>query len=197
MNNKEWDKLIAFLNGVAGATELLSRASQNGFFIEAVCLSANIIDAQLRIGIILKHQVETKSREIPVEYLFQEEKGKKFSERDIFKIAKAKDVINDELFKKLSNIYDARNSVIHRYIITEITTAKVLDIGIRYEKLLQEINSRIFEIEKEQITLGIGMTVSGPNFEGPEAQKWLKEMADDKHSSSWLSEAIQKSKENN
>ena len=190
MNNKEWDKLVAFLNGVAGATELLSRASQNGFFIEAVCLSANIIDAQLRIGIILKHQIETKSREIHIEYLFQDEKGKKYSERDIFKISKEKKVINEDLFQKLSAIYDDRNRVIHRYIITEITTAEVLHIGIRYEKLLQEINNRIFEIEKEQVTLGIGMTVSGPNFEGTEAKKWIKDMAEEKHSSNWLSKTI-------
>ena len=190
MNNKEWDKLVAFLNGVAGATELLSRASQNGFFIEAVCLSANIIDAQLRIGIILKHQIETKSREIHIEYLFQDEKGKKYSERDIFKISKEKKVINEDLFQKLSAIYDDRNRVIHRYIITEITTAEVLHIGIRYEKLLQEINNRIFEIEKEQVTLGIGMTVGGPNFEGTEAKKWIKDMAEEKHSSNWLSKTI-------
>ena len=76
--NNEWNKLINFLNGLAAATELLNRAGKNGFFIEAVCLSANIIDAELRIGIILKHQIETRSREIPVEYLFQEEKGKKY-----------------------------------------------------------------------------------------------------------------------
>jgi hypothetical protein len=190
--NKKWDRLVAFLNGVAGATELLNRAGKNGFFIEAVCLSATIIDAQLRIGIILKNQIETKSREIPIEYLFQEEKGKKYSERDIFKIAKEKQVINEDLFQKLSAIYDDRNRVIHRYIITEITTAEVLDIGIRYEKLLQEINNRIFEIEKERITLGIGMTVGGPNFKGPEAEEWLKDMAEEKHSSHWLSKAIKR-----
>lgn len=193
--NKEWDRLVAFLNGVVGATELLNRAGKNGFFIESVCLSANIIDAQLRIGIILKYQIETKSKEIPIEYLFQEEKGKKYSERDIFKIAKETQVINDDLFQKLSKIYDDRNRVIHRYIITKITTAEVLDIGIRYEKLLQEINNRIFEIEKEQITLGVGMTVSGPNFEGTEAKQWLKEMAKEKHSSNWLSKAIKRDKE--
>lgn len=195
MNNKEWDKLSTFLNGVAGATELLNRAGKNGFFIEVVCLSANIIDAQLRIGIILKHQIETKSREIPVEYLFQEETGKKYSERDIFKIAKEKQVINEDLFRKLSTIYDDRNRVIHRYIITEITTAEVLDIGVKYEKLLQEINNRIFEIEKEQIASGVGMTVSGPKFEGPEAKQWIKEMAEEKHSADWLSEAIKRDRQ--
>ncbi|MBI5634798.1 MAG: DUF86 domain-containing protein [Nitrospirae bacterium] len=122
----EWQRLGAFMRGFAAATVLLNRAGERGSFIEAICLTSNIIDAQLRIGIILQHQIETKSRDIPIEYLFQEEQGKKFSERDIFKIAKSKKVINDDIYQKLSDIYDERNRVIHRYIITDITTHQVL-----------------------------------------------------------------------
>jgi len=187
----EWQRLAAFMRGVAAATVLLNRAGERGSFIEAICLTSNIIDAQLRIGIILQHQIETKSRDIPIESLFQEEQGKKFSERDIFKIAKSKKVINDDIYQKLSDIYDERNRVIHRYIITDITTHQVLDIGIRYENLLQEIHNRIIEIEEEQIRLSVGMTVDGPKFEGPEAIKWIEDMADEKHSSFIISNAIQ------
>jgi uncharacterized protein YutE (UPF0331/DUF86 family) len=190
--NKEWDRLVEFLNGVAAASQLFSRAAKNGFFIEAVCLASNLIDALLRTGIILRHQIETKSQEILIDIIMQKKNSKKYSEREIFKISKKKNIIDDALFKELSILYEERNKVIHRYIITDIKTTKVLEIGIKYEVILEKIRKRIYEIEKEQIQLGVGMAVNGPEFEGKESKKLLNEMIEKKHGADYLSKAIKK-----
>lgn len=190
--NNEWHRLHEFLNGIAAASQLLNRAAKNGFFIEAVCIASNLIDAQLRIGLVLKHQIETKSQDIPIELIQQKKNIKKYSEREIFKISKKKNILDDDLFQELNTLYDNRNKVIHRYIITDIKTTDVLNIGIKYEAILEKIKARIYEIESEQIQLGVGMTVTGPNFEGQEAKEWLDEMLNTKHGAKYLSKAIKK-----
>jgi hypothetical protein len=188
--NNEWDKLDKFLGGVAAARELFQRAGEHGFFIEGVCLASNLIDAQLRIGIILKHQIETKSKEILVNFLQQS--GKTYTERAIYDIAKEKNVIDQLFFEKLNTLYEDRNRVIHRYIITDITTDQVLKIAIRYEELFKRVRERIFEIEEEQINLGVGMTVKGPAFKGPDAKEWLNEMTTKKHGTDFISNTIKR-----
>lgn len=153
------DKLDDFIAGLAGACDLMSRASKNGFFIEYICLAAGVIDACLRMGLVLQHQIDSKSVSIPEELIFQ--MGKDYiSEREIYRRAKDKGIISQQLFEKLKKLYDDRNIVIHRYIITQIKTDKVLEIGIEYEKILDEVNKHIYGLEKKQIELGVGMTRS-------------------------------------
>jgi len=65
-----------------------------------------------------------------------------------------------------------------------------LDIAIAYEKTLEKVRSAILELERKQIQLGVGMTVAGPAFEGPDAEKWLREMTSPKHGADWISDAI-------
>jgi hypothetical protein len=82
------NRLSEFIKGVAAASQLLSRATKNGYFIEAICLASNLIDAQLRIGLVLQHQINTKSSDIPIELIHQKSNSKKYSEREIFKLSK-------------------------------------------------------------------------------------------------------------
>lgn len=48
--------------------------------------------------------------------------------------------------------------MIHRFVISEITIAEVEEIAYRYYLIQQKVNAVIFEIEKEQIEEGTGMT---------------------------------------
>ena len=70
------DRLEQFMNGFAAANQLLSRAGQNGFFIEYVCLATSVVDAMLRTGLILQHQIEHQTSEVLGELVYQE-KGDK------------------------------------------------------------------------------------------------------------------------
>jgi hypothetical protein len=141
----------------------------------------NLIDAQLRIGLILRQQIKTKSKTIHKALLFQGEQDKPISEREIYKRALAEGVINQGLYSTLDELYTDRNKVIHRYIVSDLRTEGVLEIGIRYEKMQTAVRDAIFAIEEEQIRLGVGMTVKGPTFEGAGAIDWLAEMSMEKH----------------
>lgn len=89
------------MNGLAAAVQLLNRAGTNGFFIEYVCLATSVIDAILRIGIILKHQLKSRNNEIIDELLSQREEDKIISEREIYRKALKEGIITQALFAQL------------------------------------------------------------------------------------------------
>ncbi|WKL50438.1 hypothetical protein Q1W71_11850 [Flavobacterium pectinovorum] len=147
-----------FLQGVGATALILSKAIENKAFIEATCLIANQIDALLRIGIILKNQITNCNSEIEVEWIYQGLTDKKKSEKDIYKKALDLGILDQPAFDELYILYDDRNRVIHRFIISEITLAEVEEISYKYYKKQQAINKIIYNLESEQIKLNIGMT---------------------------------------
>ena len=186
------------MNGFVAAVQLLQRAGENGFSIEYIALAASVIDASLRIGLILKHQLETKTKDILEELLFQTDEDKIISERVIYKRSLKKKIISKELFEKLELLYQKRNRVIHRYIISGITTKEVLEIGIAYERIISSVNQAVKEIEEEQIKLGIGMTVAGsPSTPKGNLEEIFDEMSSKKHDSPVLTHAFKNKKKEN
>ena len=175
------------MTGFTAALELDKRAAKEGCFVECVVLSAAVIDGTLRMGLILKHQLETNSKDLIDELLYQEEDGNGISERVIYRRALSKNIITQETHDKLSALYNRRNRVIHRYIISMITTKDVLDIAWEYDSLKHEVSDHVAELEKEQIRLEIGMTVSG---ESENLSETLEEIAIAKHGDDNLAEAL-------
>ena len=185
------NKLSEFMKGFSGAVELHNRANANGSFIESVCLGASIIDGVLRIGINLKHQIDTKSDEQLEELLQQEETDKIITERQVYKIALDKGVIDKDIFESLEKLYKDRNRVVHRYIISKITTEEVLNIAIEYDSTIRTVNTRIEELEKKQIEMGVGMTVNLED-EDEAVKEWIESMAKEKHGNEELSKKLRK-----
>ena len=147
-----------FLQGVGATGLILSKAVENKAFIEATCVLASQIDALLRVGIILKNQINNNNSEIETEWIYQGLNDKKKSEKDIYKKAKELGIIDQSIFDGLYRLYDDRNRVIHRFIISEITLAEVEEIAYKYYQKQQEINKVIYNLESEQIKLNVGMT---------------------------------------
>lgn len=154
------DRLRDFIAGFTAAVELHNRAGRLGAFIESVCLAATIVDGALRIGLILRHQLNTNTAEVLDELLFQGTEDKAVLERVVYKRALEQKVIDAQLFEKLESLYQQRNRVVHRYIISELTTEDVLNIGIAYEKVIQDVSAAVGILEQEQIKMGVGMTRS-------------------------------------
>lgn len=154
-----WEKLHNFMKSFAATVELESRAAKQGCFVECIVLSAAVIDATLRMGLILKHQLDTSTNSLLDDLLHQEEADRGISEREIYRRSLSNQIIDQVSFDKLNNLYDRRNRVIHRYCISLITTKDVLDIASEYAELKHEVSDFVAKLEKEQIRLGVGMTV--------------------------------------
>jgi hypothetical protein len=172
------------MSGFAAARELHARAGKAGCFVESVGLGASLVDALLRVGLVLQRQLDHHTRDISLDLVFQGQADKPLSEREIYRRAQTQRVIDDSIFQELQRLYDDRNRVIHRYIISRITTSEVLNIAIRYEAMVRTLSERIHAIEKRQIEEGVGITVTGQTSEGSEGQRFIEELANEKHTSS-------------
>ena len=180
-------RLDDFISGFIAAVELRNRAGELGAFIEAICLSATVIDAALRIGLILKHQLRTESSEIPSELLHQAENDKPVSERHIYRKASEQAVIDRALFERLELLYQQRNRVVHRYITSELTTQDVLRIALDYEHTIGKVSEAVDELEREQIRKGVGMThLENESFE----MKYFLELSKRKHGGESLTKIL-------
>ncbi len=66
------------------------------------------------MGLILQHQLNTRSSELLEELLLQTEVDPIVSEREIYRRAAQEDVIDSSLSRKLEELYSKRNRVVHR-----------------------------------------------------------------------------------
>src|SRR5262249_15629419 len=139
---------------------------------------ASVIDGSLRIGLILQHQLKAESSEVLEELLLQKDEDQIVSERAIYKRALRDGVIDDNLFQRLEGLYAKRNRVVHRYIISDLTTRQVLEIGTEFEQVLPAVNAAVGALEALQIERGIGMTKGG---QLPGLNRLLAEMSTAKH----------------
>lgn len=148
-----------FIQGVGATTLILSKAVENKAFFEATCILGNQIDALLRIAIVLKLQIVNSDMKIEREWIHQGLTDRKKSEKDVYKKALELGVIGQDKLDELYTLYDDRNRVIHRFIISDITLAEVEEIAYAYYQMQNSINEIVYNIETEQIRLGIGMTI--------------------------------------
>jgi len=184
------DRLKEFMSGFAGAAELKARAASNGYFIEAVILAATLIDGMLRIGLILRHQLDAHTSDIPNDLLVQRADDRGIVERQIYERARQANVINELLLTELQALYSERNRIVHRYLLTDITTQDVFEIGIRYERALQSVEEAIAVLEQEQLAQGVGMVENGDSDR--DSEPTVDQMATIKHGSLRLAERLRR-----
>jgi len=155
-----------FLQGIGATNLLVHKAIENKAFFEATCLFGNQIDSLLRIGIVLKRQILNSNDVIELEWIYQGADDKKKSEKDVYKTALALEVITNDLYKSLFKLYDDRNRVIHRFIISEITLAEVEQIAYNYYFLREDIKMIVDDIETEQLKFNVGMVTTDEEDKG-------------------------------
>ena len=146
------------MSGFAAALHLRSRAIDNKCNIEAVCITANLIDGLLRIGLILDYQIKGLNNAIIDELLYQGDEDKIVTERNVYRQSLDSGIISKAIFDELEETYKYRNQIVHRYIISEIKSDDILVTAFEYDLLMKKINKIVYALESKQIELGIGMT---------------------------------------
>jgi len=188
LTDREWaanlDKHDNFLTSLAASYDLLMNAYESESYIELVVILSNQIDAFLRLAIILKDQLENESDDIKIKYLFQGDDERGINERNIYKKAQEVNVVDDETFNELNDLYDLRNKVIHRYIISLLKTRDIVKIAYKYSIL----QNKIIEISKsfEEMQFGKGFGIYGRGYSKDDVfddneYRRISAMANDKH----------------
>ncbi|WP_321319862.1 hypothetical protein [Labilibaculum sp.] len=155
------NKYDNFQSSLAASYDLLENAYSTNSHIELVVILANQIDAFLRLSIILQQQLENKTNDIKIKYLFQGDNKNGIFERTIYSKAKELGIIDEELFKELNSLYSLRNRVIHRYIISFIKTRDIAKIAYDYTFLNEKTRLILGTIEEKQFETGFGIYGKG------------------------------------
>lgn len=146
------DEFQQFFVNIATARRLLDEAQGRGSLIEGTILYAASIDAMLRQLILMERSIKAKgSIAVPDGFIWQYEEDKIYSEREIMKIAKDDNVISDNFFTELNSLYNERNKIVHRYIISWYKYSDLINLLNRYEKIYRNLFSRIEKYERPDL----------------------------------------------
>lgn len=181
---KNLDKHDNFLASLVASYDLLKNAIESESYIEMIVILTNQIDAFLRSSIVLKEQLENQTNDIEVKYIFQGNGEKAIDERKIYIKAKELEILNDETYNKLNDLYSLRNRVIHRYIISFIKTRDIVKIAYDYLIINEKIRLILKSYEEMQHGKGFGIYGRGYNkndeFDDTEYRR-VYSWANDKH----------------
>ncbi|MGB1455946.1 hypothetical protein [Spongiibacter marinus] len=180
----DMEKFDRFQGALAASYDLLDNAIESDSFVEVIAVSANQIDAFLRLSIVIAIQLKNQTDEVPIKYLFQAEDERGLMERKIYDDALKYGVIKDDDHNELNSLYKLRNRVIHRYIISNIKTRDLPGIALRYVEACEKVRLMLRDLENKQKNCQYGvygkkfMKFSEPD---DEAIKRLFADVNDKH----------------
>lgn len=178
------DKYEKFMSSLAASFDLLHIAYKNKSEIEIIIITANQIDAYLRLAIVMKKQLISNTNEIDIKLLYQEENDKPIFERHIYKLAKELVIINQDIFDRLEYLYSDRNRMVHRYIISDLKTRDIGELSIEYVLICEEIRLILASIEDDQFNKQIGIYGGKRNPKeehSKESINFLHSQVNDKH----------------
>ncbi|MFI5138534.1 MAG: hypothetical protein ACHQIM_11975 [Sphingobacteriales bacterium] len=153
----EIDKYDKFMASLLASFDLKNKAVKAKSLIELMIITANQIDAYLRMAIVLTKQIEEMSERIDIKLLFQGENDPPVMERKIYQQAKDRGIIDADIFDKLELLYKERNKVVHRYIITDFKTRDLHRIVYDYELAVEKVRLALKAVEDNQFKQGIGV----------------------------------------
>lgn len=146
----DMEKFDRFQGALAASYDLLDNAIESDSFVEVIAVSANQIDAFLRLSIVIAIQLKNETDKIPIKYLFQAEDERGLMERKIYDDALKYNVIKDNDHKELKSLYKLRNRVIHRYIISNIKTRDLPRVALRYVEACEKVRLILRDLENKQ-----------------------------------------------
>lgn len=137
-----------FTHSVVAARLLLTQAHQRGSFIEGLVLYASMIDGLLRNLVALKTG-ERRGTTIHLDpRYFYHDDTLWMSERHIYTAAHACGVLTDAELSELQALYNFRNIVIHRFILSEVTYGEIAARLDRYEVIYNRVYEQLRAIEQ-------------------------------------------------
>ena len=151
------EKYDRFIGSLGAANDLLCSAIDSGSFFEIIAISASVIDAYLRLGLVIKKQIENSTNDIELKYLYQADNEKGLLESHIYQHAINANIIDQSLHSELKELYQLRNRVIHRYVISNIKTMDLAMISGRYIEVTEKIRLILRELENQQAKEKFGL----------------------------------------
>jgi hypothetical protein len=171
--NVRWNR---FMISYAASMDLTNRAYTNCSNIELVVLLANQLDAVLRQSIILKKQIVDLTDEIDISLIYQKETDKPIMEKKIYEMALTNAVINQEMYDDLVRLYDVRNKVIHRFVISDLRSNDIIQLVWSYSLIYDKLGDDLNSLEQTQFKNQIGIYKTGARPDRLMSEKMMKSL---------------------
>ena len=128
-------------HSLATARLLLQKAHDNQSAIEGLCLYVSIIDGFLRLAVVYSRTQKSSDHTYSVEkqMIRQDDDEKTHSEKEMYKMAFRENIISDELYQRLNQMYQFRNKVVHRFNISDINYTQIAEACIKFESIYKDI----------------------------------------------------------
>ncbi|OGC80109.1 hypothetical protein A2943_03335 [Candidatus Adlerbacteria bacterium RIFCSPLOWO2_01_FULL_51_16] len=144
-----------FTHSCATARMLLQKAHDQGNLIEGLILYAALTDAFLRNMVAIKTGTKTSGHKslrlddiaLDEAFFFHDEK-RWFTERQIFQMALETEVIDENEFKQLNELYSFRNRIVHRFITSYVSYGDLAPKLVEYEGLYNNFFKKLEAMEK-------------------------------------------------
>jgi hypothetical protein len=150
---------LNFSHSIGAARVLLSHAQDQGSAIEGLVLYASVIDGLLRI--LIAHATGKRERDAAhalasergadIKYLderyFSHDETLRMDERKVYRTARRHGVLSKPEFRELDELYDFRNKVIHRFVISGITYDEILPKLDQYEVIYNRLATQLAAVE--------------------------------------------------
>ena len=185
-----WNNLLL---SHAASIDLSNRAFSNGSHLELVVLLANQIDSILRQSIILKQQITYQHDKIDVALIHQKDTDQPIFEKKVYQKAKGANIISEDIFQILNDLYKIRNKSIHRFIISDLRTDDIIQLVWSYSQLTKTLGQILRNIEQEQFTHQVGLFRGDTPPDSPVNSEMFNELISairDKHGNRRLNEDI-------
>jgi len=127
---------------------LLKKANKDENLFEAIILYASIIDAILRNLIAIKtgQPMTDGGLELDPCFFYHDEK-KWYTEREIYNKALEVGVIDETESRQIHEMYNFRNRVVHRFILSGITCDDIVSKLNLYERVYRNLLAKLHKID--------------------------------------------------
>jgi uncharacterized protein YutE (UPF0331/DUF86 family) len=151
-------ELQNFVRGMGALRLLLFKANHSGSLIEGMVVYAAMADGLLRMGLVLQRQISQKTSDIDGILISQKSGTSFLTERTVYKLALSEGVIDQTLFETISSLYDRRNEVVHKFLLTNLTYEELPPTLEQYEVVFKHLYKIVYALEARQIELAVGMS---------------------------------------
>lgn len=137
-----------FTHSIAAARELLGRAQESGSLIEALVLYSALVDGLLRM--LVAHATgdrEGHVTQLDLRHFFHDAQRWR-NERQVYRGAAECGVVSEQERRQLDDLYDFRNVVIHRFVISGVTYDELLPRLDAYEAICRRLFAQLEAIEQ-------------------------------------------------
>jgi hypothetical protein len=137
-----------FTHSVAAARHFLAQAHARDSLIEGLALYASVIDALLRNLVALKTgERQGATTHLDLRYFYHDD-TMWMNERKVYAAAHSCGVLTDPELDELEELYDFRNIVIHRFVLSGVTYAEIAPRLDQYEGIYERISEQLRVIEQ-------------------------------------------------